>query len=108
MQSRTTIQLSESLRKQLKLLAAKRDLSYQELLKDMISIFQELDKEKTIISIPKKLSQKIKTKIENTDFTSVSEYTTFLLRQILLEDVDQLTFQDEAKIRTKLKKLGYL
>jgi hypothetical protein len=110
MQDRTTIQLSGDLRKQLKILASKRDLSYQELLHDMISIFQELDKEKTIISIPSLLSKKIKNQIKTTDFNSVSEYTTFILRQILMETEEgmKLTEKDEEKIKNRLKKLGYL
>ena len=108
MQNRTTIQISEDLRKQLKILASKRDLSYQELLQDMLSVFQELDKDKTIISIPKKLSQRIKTNLKNTDFASVSEYTTFLIRQMLMESEGNLSAEDEEKIRSKLKKLGYL
>ena len=110
MQDRTTIQLSGDLRKQLKILASKRDISYQELLQDMISIFQELDKEKTIISIPSLLSQKIKNQITNTDFNSVSEYTTFILRQILMktEEGMKLTEKDEEKIKYQLKKIGYL
>ena len=108
MQNRTTIQISEDLRKQLKILASKRDLSYQELLQDMLSVFQELDKDKTIISIPKKLSQRMKTNLKNTDFASVSEYTTFLIRQMLMESEGNLSAGDEEKIRSKLKKLGYL
>ena len=67
MENRTTIQVSEDLRKELRVLASKRDVSYQDLLKDMISIFKELDKEKTIISIPKKLSEKVEEKIVETD-----------------------------------------
>ncbi len=109
-ENRTTIQVSEELRRQLKILASKRDLSYQELLEDMISVFQELDRRKTIVSIPSKLSEKVKEKIQDTDINSVSEYITFVLRVILIEssenkDASQL---DEEKIKVKLKKLGYL
>jgi len=86
MQKRTTIQLSGSLRKQLRQLAAKQDKNYQELLGDMISVFNELDKDKTVISLPKQLAEKIKEKIKGTDFNSVSEYTTFLLRLMLYEE----------------------
>ena len=110
MKNRTTIQLTENLRKELKILAAKRDLSYQELLSDMISIFQELDQKKTIISIPTTLTEKIKEKIKNTDFNSISEYTTFILRTILLESMEKekITDVNEEKIRKKLQKLGYI
>lgn len=107
MKDRTTIQLSENLRKELRILASKRDISYQELLRDMISVFKELDREKTIVSIPFKLAGKIKKNIENTDMSSVSEYVTFILRMILAEKTD-IKCLDEAKIKQRLKNLGYL
>ncbi len=105
MENRTTIQLSEELRKDLKILAAKRDVSYQELLSDMISVFKELDREKTIVSIPAKLAEKIKTNLEKTDISSVSEYITFILRMALSEQVKS---SDELKIKQRLKNLGYI
>lgn len=107
MQNRTTIQLSENLRKELRQLAAKRDVNYQELLKDMISVFKELDREKTIVSIPKKLAEKIKKNIKETDISSVSEYITFILRMILAENTS-IKKTDETKVKQKLKNLGYL
>lgn len=107
MENRTTIQLSENLRKELRVLASKRDMSYQELLQDMISVFKELDKDKTIISLPKRLAEKIKEKIKNTDFSSVSEYSSFLLRLMLYENSKKEKV-DEKKIKEKLKKLGYI
>lgn len=105
MDDRTTIQLSESLRKELRLLAASRDKNYQELLKDMIEIFKELNPNKTIISIPTRLSEKIKQKITNTDIESVSEYITFITRLALSEDSQTA---EENQIKNRLKKLGYL
>ena len=107
MNERTTIQLSNDLRKQLRELAAKRDENYQELLKDMIGVFNELDKEKTIVSIPKKLSEKMNVVMDHTDFSSKSEYITFLLRLMLYEKSDTLK-TDEKKIKEKLKHLGYI
>lgn len=110
MEERTTIQLSAKLRKELKILASKRDISYQELLKDMISVFKELDKEKTIISIPSQLSKKIENKIKNTDIKSVSEYITFLLRLVLAEykDRTRISEKEGEALKNKLKSLGYL
>ena len=108
MESRTTIQISEKLRKELKTLAARRDLSYQELLKDMVSVFKELDKEKTIVSIPAGIAKKIKKQIKPTDISSVSEYITFILRLILAEKDKTLQAGEEKKIRQRLRKLGYL
>ncbi len=106
-ENRTTIQLSEGLRKELRILASQRDVSYQELLKDMISVFKELDKQKTIISMPSKLADNVRERIKDTDMSSVSEYVTFILRMILAEDAD-IKGSDEAKIKKKLEKLGYL
>ncbi|MBU1201355.1 MAG: CopG family transcriptional regulator [Nanoarchaeota archaeon] len=71
----------------------------------MIEVFKELDKEKTIISIPIKLTKNLKEQIKKTDMASVSEYITFVLRMVLSEDTK---IKDETKIREKLKKLGYL
>ena len=42
MDNRTTIQVTEDLRKELKVLAAARDESYQKVLKDMVEVFKEL------------------------------------------------------------------
>jgi len=110
MKNRTTIQISENLRKELRILAAKRDLSYQELLKDMISVFKELDKEKTIISIPKMLAEKVNDQIKKTDFTTISEYTTHVLREVLSESIEKekISKDDEEKVKKRLKKLGYI
>ena len=108
MKNRTTIQVSESLRKKLRMLAAKRDLSYQELLSDMITVFGELDKEKTIVSIPTGLAEKIKNHIKETDISSASEYVTFVLRLILSEKEDSFISKNEKKIKSRLKKLGYI
>ncbi len=108
MKNRTTIQLSEDLRKKLRTLAAKRDISYQKLLSDMISVFKEVDKDKTIISIPSKLADKLQQNIIKSDFNTLSEYVTFLLRLLLYEDTTSKKVNNEEKIRTRLKKLGYI
>jgi len=108
MEDRTTIQVSEKLRKELRVLASKRDLSYQELLSDMITVFKELDKEKTIISIPAGIANKIKEQIKHTDLSSASEYITFVLRLILSEQEKPFSSKDEKKIKARLRKLGYL
>lgn len=107
MKNRTTIQVSEKIRKELRVLASQRDKNYQELLKDMISVFRELDREKTIVSIPSKLTEKVEEKIKETDIKTVSEYITFLLRMVLSEE-GKIKNVDEKKIKEKLKKLGYL
>lgn len=109
MEERTTIQISEKLRKELRILSSKRNVSYQELLQDMIKVFKELDKERTVISIPRRLAKKIEENIKNTDISSISEYVTFILRSILSEDLKINESEKERKIIiNKLKSLGYL
>ena len=108
MENRTTIQVSEGLRKKLRVLAAKRDISYQKLLLDMISVFEELDKEKTIISIPGKLADNLHNTIKDTDFKTISEYVTFIIRLILYENSGKSKEADLTHIKKKLKSLGYL
>ena len=107
MNERTTIQLSNSTRQQLRQLAAKRDQNYQDLLNDMIEVFNELEKTKTIISIPKQLASKIKGKIKGTDFSSISEYVAFMLRLLIYEEAKKEKI-DEEKIKLRLKQMGYI
>lgn len=108
MENRTTIQISEELRQELKVLAAKRDISYQKLLSDMISVFKELDRSKTILSIPRNLAEKVELKVKNTSFNSNSEYITFILRLVMSEDNNINEDFDETQIKERLKKLGYI
>lgn len=106
---RTTIQISEDLRKKLKILASVRDVSYEQLLEEMIDVFKEIDKSKTVISIPKKLADKISVQQKNTDFSSTSEYITHLLREIIGQTGDAIiTKEDEEQIKKRLKSLGYI
>ncbi|HHQ44935.1 MAG TPA: hypothetical protein ENN13_02230 [Candidatus Altiarchaeales archaeon] len=107
MDTRTTIQVTEDLRRELKVLAAARDEPYQKVLEDMVEVFKELDRDKTIISIPAKLAEKVQKNISKTDFETLSDYVTFLLRVMLYEKGDDAG-QDVEKIRERLKKLGYL
>lgn len=58
------------------------------------------------ISLPLPLIKKIKERIKGTGITSVSAYTAFILRQILIYDkkINKKEFQEIVK---KLEKLGY-
>lgn len=64
------------------------------------------------ISIPKTLYEKTKARIEGTDFDSVSEYVTYVLREVLanLEEEKDLTLtkEEEDKVKERLKALGYI
>jgi len=68
------------------------------------------DKKYTTVSIPTPLFEKLQKKIEGTGFTSVSDYVTFILREILAHSNDQEAFteEDEKRVKERLKSLGYL
>lgn len=60
------------------------------------------------ISLPLPLIAKIKEKIKGTGMHSVSSYVTFILRQLLSsEDKDVFSKDDEKKIKSRLRALGY-
>jgi vacuolar-type H+-ATPase subunit E/Vma4 len=107
--NRTTIQVSEDLRKKLRILASVRDVSYEQLLEEMIDVFKEIDKSKTVVSIPKKLADRVSTLQKNTDFESSSAYITHILREIIGHAGDgKMTKEDEGQIKKRLKYLGYI
>ena len=66
----------------------------------------------TSVSIPRPLFEKVKKKIKNTGFPSVSSYVGYLLREVLVdaEESGSLPFarEDAEKIRRRLRALGYL
>ena len=67
----------------------------------------------TTVSIPTVLYKKIKKRIEGTGFTSVSDYVTYVLREVLAsleEEEKQRAFskEEEEKVKERLRALGYL
>ncbi len=67
----------------------------------------------TTVSIPITLYNRIKKLIEGTGFTSVSQYVTYVLREVVAEHEKHLaeepfTEEDKQRIIEKLKKLGYI
>jgi len=67
----------------------------------------------TTVSIPKPLYEKIKKRIENTGFTSVSDYVTYVLREVLAsleeeEKEDVFSEDEEERVKERLRALGYL
>ncbi|MEM0141468.1 MAG: ribbon-helix-helix domain-containing protein [Thermoplasmatales archaeon] len=68
------------------------------------------DKKYTTVSIPTPLFEKIEEKIKGTGFTSVSDYVTFVLREILSHGSGNEAFseEDEKKVKERLRSLGYL
>ena len=72
------------------------------------------EKKFTTISIPTRLADKIKKRIEGTGFHSLSSYVTYVLREVISsveeEETEEEAFSkdDEEKIKERLRSLGYL
>ena len=72
-------------------------------------------KKHTTVSIPITLFKKVQERIQDTGFSSVSEYVTYVLREIFAEE-DQtqqkkehaFTPEDEKRVKDRLRALGYL
>jgi len=70
----------------------------------------------TTVSLPKKLVEKVKERIADTGFNSVSSYVAYVLRQVLsnVEEKesevkkDPFSKKDEEKVKARLRSLGYL
>lgn len=67
--------------------------------------------EKKNVAIPAELYGAINQRIQETEFTSVEEYVTFVLEEVLKdEDEDEVVFtpEDEEEVKKRLRALGYL
>lgn len=67
----------------------------------------------TTVSIPIVLYNRIKELIKDTGFTSVSQYVTYVLREVIAaheeaKTTEPFTEEDRQRIIDKLRKLGYL
>ena len=67
----------------------------------------------TTVSIPVTLYEKIREMIKDTGFTSVSQFVTYVLREVVASYESEreeavFTEEDKEKIIEKLKRLGYL
>lgn len=72
-----------------------------------------MDRKHTTITIPRPLYEKLKSRIEKTGFSSVSDYVTYVLRQLVssLEEENkkqEFSKKDEETVKKRLKALGYL
>ncbi len=71
-----------------------------------------MERKHTTITIPKPLYEKIKARIEATGFSSVSDYVTYVLRQLVSsydeEKKREFSRRDEETVKKRLKALGYL
>ncbi len=68
----------------------------------------------TTVSIPVTLYNRIKTLIKDTGFTSVSQFVTYVLREVVSSmeaeklESEAISEEDRRRIIEKLKRLGYL
>ena len=67
----------------------------------------------TTVSIPVTLYERIKKIIEGTGFTSVSQFVTYVLREVVAsyereQGEEPFTEEEKQQIIEKLKRLGYL
>ncbi len=69
--------------------------------------------ESRTVSIPADLYEKIEERIGETGFESVSDYVTYVLREVLAslegeEKEEVFTEEEEEKVKERLRALGYL
>ncbi|MCC7572390.1 MAG: ribbon-helix-helix domain-containing protein [Candidatus Methanofastidiosum sp.] len=68
--------------------------------------------DKVTIKIPKELYENLQNMIEDTGFSSVTEFIVFVMRSLAaggnIKTEDRLTEDEVKAIRERLKKLGYL
>lgn len=63
------------------------------------------------VKIPKDIIEKIKERIQGTEFKSVEEYITFVLQEVIKDDEEPdevFSEEDEKKVKERLRALGYL
>ena len=65
------------------------------------------------IQIPTEIYEQIQQRVTGTEFSSVEEYVTFVLEEVLKdEDEDEsetpFTAEDEEEVKKRLRALGYL
>lgn len=65
------------------------------------------------VSIPTPLFEKVRERIKDTGFTSVSSYVTYVLREIIASEKEErkeepFTKEDEERVKRRLRALGYL
>jgi Arc/MetJ-type ribon-helix-helix transcriptional regulator len=64
------------------------------------------------VEIPSNLYKKIEEKIKGSEFKSVSDYVTFVLRELIAAEAEQgaqeLSGEEEAKVKDRLRSLGYM
>lgn len=68
--------------------------------------------DKVTIKIPRELYEKLREMIEDTGFSSVTEFIVFVMRSLAssgkLKEEDKLTGEEVKAIRERLRRLGYI
>lgn len=68
--------------------------------------------EKVKINISKEIADKIKKRIEGAGFDSIDSYVEYVLSEVLSEmgeeKDEELSSEDEEKVKERLRALGYL
>ena len=69
-------------------------------------------KKLTTVSIPTPLFKKVEERIKGTEFTSVSSYVTYVLREIVAKEEEEkeepFSKKDEERVKARLRALGYI
>jgi Arc/MetJ-type ribon-helix-helix transcriptional regulator len=70
------------------------------------------DEKFTSVLIPTSLVEKIEKRIQGTEFSSISSYITYVLKEVVsdveTEDAEELSKEDDERIKARLRSLGYL
>jgi Arc/MetJ-type ribon-helix-helix transcriptional regulator len=69
-------------------------------------------RDKVTIKIPRELYRRLSKMVEGTGFSSVTEFITFVLRNLSsggdIKGEDKLTEEEVKAVRERLRRLGYL
>lgn len=62
------------------------------------------------LSLPVDVYERIESRLPHTEFSSVEEYVTYVLKEVLneTEDVEAEVAVDKTQVEDRLKSLGYL
>ena len=66
------------------------------------------------ISLPEELEEKLKNKIKETNFDSISDYLIYILKQVLEKETESsrkeqpYSEEEEQAVKNRLKELGYI
>jgi Arc/MetJ-type ribon-helix-helix transcriptional regulator len=70
------------------------------------------DKKVISIQIPESLAKKIEKRLQGTEFSSISSYVIYVLEEVVSDDgpeeSEQLSKEDDERIKARLRSLGYL